>query len=280
MFIKVGLEGFEPSALVAGRLVLAALTLVTLANARLSLRAAARDVLSRFWVFLVVALFNTVVPFWLLAWGETRIDSGLAALLQACAPLFTAVLAALFVRSDRVVGSRLAGVVAGFVGVGLLVGAAPGGSLLGALAVIGSGASYAGSALVGGQRLRGLNSLVIAFGTSAVASLVALPFGLAQLPERMPGWKPIGSVVLLGVVGLGFAYIVYFELITTAGASKAILVTYLVPPMALVYGAAFLGEGVSATDLGGLALILTGVAVGTGTVQRLRRRRLLARAEA
>jgi len=257
---------------VAGRLVLAALTLVVIVATRMSLQTAVGQVRSHLWAFLFVALLNSVVPFWLLAWGETRIDSGLAALLQACAPLFTALLAFFFVRSERVSGDRLIGVLVGFGGVALLVGAVPSGSVLGALAVVLTGFCYAASSLAGGRYLREVPAATIAFGTSALAAVIALPFGLAQLPSSVPGWKVIGSVVFLGVVGLGFAYVLYFALITGAGASRAILVTYLVPPMALFYGATILDESFSLTDIAGLALILAGVSLGTGVAQSRRRR--------
>src|SRR5436190_11761736 len=139
MFIKVGVRELEPSTLVAGRLVLAALTLLVIVKARTPLSTATAQIRGNLPAFLFVALLNSVVPFWLLAWGETRIDSGLAALLQACAPLFTALLAVLFFRAERVSGDRLVGVLVGFGGVALLVGAAPSGSVLGALAIVATG---------------------------------------------------------------------------------------------------------------------------------------------
>jgi drug/metabolite transporter (DMT)-like permease len=273
MFIKVGVEELEPSTLVTGRLVLAALTLLVFVALRGSVRAAATQVRARLGPFLFVALLNSVVPFWLLAWGETRVDSGLAALLQAGAPLFTALLAWLFVKSERVDGARLVGVLVGFGGVALLVGAVPSGSVLGALAVVATGFCYAASSLVSGRSLRAVPATTIALGTTTIASIVVLPFGIAQAPSSMPSWKVIGSVVALGVVGLGVAYVLYFGLITGAGASRAILVTYLVPPMALFYGATILDESVSGSDLAGLALILLGVSLGTGVVQERFRRR-------
>jgi drug/metabolite transporter (DMT)-like permease len=278
MFIKVGVRQLEPSTLVAGRLLLAALTLVFIVAARTPIGVAVAAVRERIGSFLVVALLNSVVPFWLLAWGETRIDSGLAALLQACAPLFTALLAAGFVRSERVTGIRLIGVLVGFGGVALLVGAVPRGSVLGALAVVLTGFCYAASSLVAGLRLRDVPPATIAFGTTVVAAALTLPFGLAQLPSTLPGWKVVGSVVMLGVVGLGIAYVIYFGLITGAGASRAILVTYLVPPMALFYGTTVLNESLKLTDIAGLALILAGVSLGTGTIRSLRRRAAAVRA--
>jgi drug/metabolite transporter (DMT)-like permease len=275
MFIKVGVRQLEPSSLVAGRLLLAALTLVVIVAIRTPLRTAYEQVRANLRPFLFVALFNSVVPFWLLAWGETRIDSGLAALLQACAPLFTALLAAFFVRSQRVEGRRLVGVLVGFGGVALLVGAVPSGSVLGALAVVLTGFCYAASSLAGGRYLTDIPAATIALGTTSLAAVISLPLGIAQLPASVPGWKVIGSVLALGIVGLGIAYILYFALITGAGASRAILVTYLVPPMALFYGATVLGEGLKLTDLAGLALILLGVSLGTGVVQSRRRRAAL-----
>jgi drug/metabolite transporter (DMT)-like permease len=229
MFIKVGVRELEPSTLVAGRLVLAALTLLVIVKARMPLRTAAAQIRSYPVAFLFVALFNSVVPFWLLAWGETKIDSGLAALLQACAPLFTALLAFFFVRSERVSGDRLLGLLVGFGGAALLVGAVPSGNVLAALAVVATGFCYAASSLAGGRYLREVPAATIALGTSGIAAIISLPFGLAQLPSSVPSWKVIGSVVMLGVVGLGFAYVLYFALVTGAGASRAILVTYLVP---------------------------------------------------
>ena len=111
---------------------------------------------------------------------------------------------------------------------------------------------------------------MVSFGTLLAATVVALGPGLAEWPDTVPGWKAIGSVVTLGVGGSAVAYILYYAIIAGAGASRAILVTYLVPPIALVWGAAVLGESVSASDLGGLALILAGVALATRAVRHRR----------
>src|SRR5262249_27315995 len=151
---------------------------------------------------------------------------------------------------------RLVGVLVGFGGVALLVGAVPSGDVLGALAVVFSGFCYASSALAGARKLRTLPATTIAFGTTLYATAFSVPFALTQLPASVPSWQVIGSVAMLGIVGLGFAYILYFALIMGAGASRALLVTYLVPPMALVYGAVVLGESLEPTDIAGLVLIL------------------------
>ena len=98
-------------------------------------------------------------------------------------------------------------------------------------------------------------------GTAAV-----LQAGIAQRGDTVPGWKSITSVVVLGVVGTAFAYLLYYGLVAGAGASRAILITYLVPAMALFYGSVLLGESITASALGGLALILVGAALGSGTI--------------
>jgi drug/metabolite transporter (DMT)-like permease len=115
--------------------------------------------------------------------------------------------------------------------------------------------------------LRGTPALVTSLGSLGFATLVTLPLGLAELPNELPSWKVIGSLFALGAVGLSVAYLLYFTLIAGSGAPYAALVTYLVPALALLYGAVFLDEAVTASALCGLALILAGVALGTGTLR-------------
>ena len=139
-------------------------------------------------------------------------------------------------------------------------------AVAGALAVVVASACYALGGLFAGRRLAGLPFPLVAFGALAWATLFALPFGVAEATS--PGWKGLLSVLYLGVVCTGAAYLLYFGLIAGAGASRAVLVTYLVPALALVYGAVFLDEAVHAVSIVGLGLILAGVALGTGTVRR------------
>ena len=229
LFIKLGVEEVEPAVVVLGRIAVGFGVLVPLVLAR-----GVRPDVRAMWVpFLVLGTLNNAVPYWLLAFAETRIDSGLAAVIQAAAPILTVVLATRIDPSQRVRGLRLVGVGVGFVGVALLVGVQEGGQL-------------------------------------GVGLLLALPFGLAQLPSEAPPAKAVAAIVALGALSTGVAYLLYFTLIARAGASRAILVTYLVPAFALVYGTVFLDEAVTASALAGLVLILGGTALGTGA--RLRRR--------
>ena len=167
-------------------------------------------------------------------------------------------------------GLRLVGVAVGFVGVALLVGVQEGSQLVGALAVLGTATCYAVSVLYAGRTVRSFPPLEVAIGQLGVGMLLALPFGLAQLPSEAPPAKAVAAIVALGALSTGVAYLLYFTLIARAGASRAILVTYLVPAFALFYGTVFLDEPVTVSALAGLVLILGGTALGTG--MRFRRR--------
>src|SRR5512133_86312 len=277
LFIKVAVRELTPATLITGRLGLAALALAALVPFVVGSGETLRQLRAHAGWLLVVALVNTAIPFWLLSWGETRIDSGLASIIQASVPIFNALIAFVAFREVRVTGVRLVGVAAGFVGVALLVGAQPEGKVLGALAVVGMAFCYGLGGLLTGRYLRPAQPVVVSFASTAIATLVWLPVGVAQAPTHLPGWKTIGSVLALGIPGTALAYLLFFGLITGAGAAYASLVTYLIPPIALAYGAVFLGERFGAAAFGGLALILGGVALGTGvTSKRVLRRRLAA----
>jgi len=263
MFIKVAVRELDPATLILGRLGLAAVTLAVVVPLLVGVGATLSELRRHRSALVLVGLVNTAVPFWLLSFGETRIDSGLASIIQASVPIFNALLAFGFFRDQRVGGRRLLGVAIGFVGVALLVGAQPQGRILGAVAVVGMALCYAGGGLLTRRLLADARPQVIALGTSAVAAVTALPLGIAQAPHQAPSWQAVGAVVALGTVGTAFAYLLFFTIIAGAGAAYASFVTYLVPPVALAYGAVFLGESVGGAALGGLALIFLGVALGT-----------------
>ncbi len=272
LFIKVAVRELTPATLIVGRLGLAALTLGALVPFVVGIGGTLRQLRAN-WVWLVVvALVNTAIPFWLLSWGETRIDSGLASIIQASVPIFNALIAFVAFREVRVTGMRLVGVGVGFLGVALLVGAQPEGKVLGALAVVGMAFCYGLGGLLTGRYLGPAQPVVVSLASTAIATLVWLPVGIAQAPAEMPGWKTIGSVLVLGIPGTALAYLLFFGLVGGAGAAYASLVTYLIPPIALAYGAIFLGERFGASAFGGLALILAGVALGTGAVRVKRAR--------
>ena len=130
--------------------------------------------------------------------------------------------------------------------------------------MLGVALCYAGSVLYAGRTVRDVPPLQVSIGQLACAAVLIAPFGLTQLPDTMPDTETIVAVVALGALGSGIAYLLYFAIIASAGASRAILVTYLVPAFALLYGAVFLDETVTLTALAGLALVLCGTTLATG----------------
>jgi drug/metabolite transporter (DMT)-like permease len=273
MFIKIAVRELAPATLVLGRIGIGALTLALIVPLMVGGRATVAAIRANLGWLVLVGLVNMAVPFWLLSWGETRIDSGLASIIQGAVPIFNAVIAFGFFRDVRVTGLRLAGVAIGFVGVALLVGAQPHGKVLGALAVVGMALCYAVGQLFAARHLSMVQPPVVALATTAVAALAMLPLGLAQAPHHVPHWKTIGAVLALAIPLTALAFLLFYAIIVGAGAAYASLVTYLVPPIALLYGAIFLGERFGAAAIGGLALILGGVGLGTGRL-RVRRRAL------
>src|SRR5437899_899583 len=267
MLIKIADRQLAPSTLILGRLGSAALLLAAIAALRLGPRETLAEIRGAWRWLVVVGLVNTAVPFWLLSWGETRLDSGLASIIQGAVPIFNALLAFAFFREHRVSGLKLVGLAIGFVGVALLVGAQPHGKLLAAFAVVAMALCYAFGTLVAGRYLKGTPPLVVALASCVVATIAAAPAGVIQAPAEMWHGETIMAILVLGVVGTAIAYLLFFELIRTAGPSYATLVTYLVPPIALAYGAIFLGERFGIYAFVGLALLLGGVALATGGVQ-------------
>jgi drug/metabolite transporter (DMT)-like permease len=275
LFIKVAVRELAPATLILGRLGLATIALAAVVPVLVGGRETVAQIRGNARWLVVVGLVNVAIPFWLLSWGETRIASGLASIIQGSVPIFNALASFAFFREVRVTGLRLLGVAVGFVGVALLVGAQPHGKVLGALAVCGMAVCYAVGQLLAGRHLARTPPPVVALATTGVAALAAAPAGIIEAPHQLPGWKTIGSVVMLAVPLTALAFLLFYAIIAGAGAAYAALVTYLVPPIALAYGAIFLGERFGVSAFGALALILGGVVLGTGRV-RLRRRRALA----
>src|SRR5919106_2691014 len=184
MLITIGLRGFEPTTLIAGRLGSAALALALFEAARGRLRRTLARLRPYAGRLALAGLVNTAVPFFLIAWGQQYVDSNVAAILNAAAPLFTVLLAAVAVRSERVTGIRLAGFVAGFGGVVLVVGGMPGDGergVIGGLAIVAATFFYAVGALYVSRRLQALSPLEVSLGLLTWAAVFTLPAGVVQL---------------------------------------------------------------------------------------------------
>ena len=275
LFIKVAVDEIEPIPMMDLRLLLAAAVLVPVLVMRLGAREAVAEVRSTGAGAFILGVSNMAIPFVLIAWGEKHIDSGVAAIANATVPIFVALLAIRFNPSERVRGWRLVGVAMGLVGVGVLAGVNPEGGwwgVAGTLAVVVASLSYASANLYTQQRFPATSPLVITTASVLAASLLLLPPALFQLPEEMPSWQALGSVAALGIAGTAFALLFFYAMLTRYGASRASLVTYLLPPFALFYGVVFLDERMTLNAVLGLILILAGVAMGSGVLRLARRR--------
>jgi drug/metabolite transporter (DMT)-like permease len=263
MFIKVGLRDFPSAALVDTRLVCAAAVLVTF----VAVRGGIRRVRPAIAPGAFVGLVGMAIPFLLITWGETHIDSGVAAVANSSVPIFVALLALRFAPSERSSGMRVAGLAIGLGGVAVVVGVHPSGGwwgVAGTLAVVLASLCYALSSLFLQRRLV-VGGPELAAASVSWGAVAMLPFALADLPGHV-GWKPLGSVVALGVVATGVATLIVNRLIAMHGSAKTMLVNYLLPGFALVYGVTLLGEPLTAAEVGGLALILAGVTLAAGLV--------------
>jgi len=265
LFIKLAVAGFPPVALVEVRLLLGALVL---ALVRWSARQPwpARSV----WPHLVVmALVGNLAPFLLIAWSEQHIDSGLASVLNATTPFFTVLFAVLVFRAERLTWGKAAGVVLGFLGVAILSGSALTAfrtvSAQGQLAVLASSACYGLGFAYARRFLRGA-PLALAASQIAVAAVLLLPPSLVLVDRAtlQPSGSAVLAVAVLGVLGSGLAYVLYYRLIASAGAVVASLATYLMPPVGVTLGWLVLGEPVDWRLLAGVVLILAGMAAVQG----------------
>jgi drug/metabolite transporter (DMT)-like permease len=226
------------------------------------------------WEGFGLGVVNGAIPFTLIAWGERHIDSGVAAIANASLPIFVVLLAIRFKPSETVRGLRLVGFLLGLVGVGVLAGVHPEGGwwgVAGTLAVVVASVSYAVGSLWGQRLIANTSGLVLSASSMLGGLLVLLPFGLAQLPSAVPGWKETGSVIALAVIGTALAQIILYRVLRTDGAARVSLVTYLLPVTALFYGVTLLGEPLTWEELAGMVLILGGVALGSGAVRFARR---------
>ncbi|MBM3678673.1 MAG: DMT family transporter [Actinobacteria bacterium] len=268
VLITVSIRAFEPEGVLGLRMVLGALTAAPFAFALVGVRAVWESIRTLWWKMIVTAVFTFSAPTLMLAWAQERIDSGLAGVLVAGAPLFTALLALRFARHDTVSGLRLVGLLVGFVGVALLVGVQPSGDVLAAAVVALVGLSYAFAGLFTVRWFGETSPFVATLGMFLLTAVVMLPISVPRLPDAMPDGKVIAAMIGLGVGCTGIGLIIYVSLVARHGMQFGVLVNYLVPAGALGYGAAFLGESITPARVGGLVLVLLGVGLGSGLLRR------------
>jgi drug/metabolite transporter (DMT)-like permease len=270
-FQKTILLELHPFTMVFGRLALAALALYIV---MLSTGFGLATVRGNWLGMILLGAFNNAVPFCLFAWSQTRITSGLAAIFNATAPLFTVVAAHLLTRDERLTGRKIGGVLAGIFGVILIIG--PGvlngsrGSVLGQLACLVAANCYSLAAIYS-RHYKHIPPIVLAAVQAGIAAVMVLP--LALLVEHpwtlpMPNIKTWSALLALGLLSTAMAYAIYFRLLARAGATNTILVTFLIPVTALLLGKFRLHEALEWRQLGGMACIFVGLAIIDGRILR------------
>jgi len=265
LWIKVALRELAPLTLVAWRMAFGAAgawAILRLERRPIGIRG--RELLYT----LLLGLFNTAIPIALISWAELHIDSGLAGILNSTVPLFTIVLAHVFLHDERITWPKALGLAAGFIGVVILLGRDVGaegltGSLRGQLAVILAAILYASSNVFIRLRLRDQHPIHMAAVslTSAFVFMAALAL-IFEHPVRVPHlpmtWLACGW---MGLVGLSLAYYAYFYLLRSWGATRSVLVTYVFPVAAVILGVVFLGERPAWYVFAGGAMVVGGIAL-------------------
>lgn len=270
-FAEIALESLPPLTIVTLRVGLAAITLWLVV---LALKLPIPNSTPIWIAFLTMGLLNNVLPFSLIVWGQSQISSGLAAILNATAPLFGVIVAGILLRDESATPLKIMGVVIGFAGVIVMMdlSSIATSSLLAQLAILAAALSYA-CASVYGRRFKatGLNPILVAAGQVTGSTLLLLPIALwvdgndpyANVPAQV--WA---AIISLAVFSTAAAYILYFKLLASAGATNILLVTLLVPVSAILLGWLFLEESLQTPHVIGMAMIALGLSAIDGRLWR------------
>jgi len=271
-FAKVAVLEIPTLTLVFGRVAIAAAVLLVLTQLMRTPLPRDRET----WQILgVMAVLNNVLPFTLIVWAQIHISVGLASILNATSPLFSVFVAHALTADDKLSSGRIAGLIAGFIGVVLLIGpdllGELGAHLWAQIACLAAACSYAFGAVYS-RRLRGLQPITVATGQLTMSAVLLLPIvlifdtpGIVMSVSRAALW----ALLALAVLSTAFAYLIYFRLIARAGATNALLVTFLIPVSAILLGMALLSEQLAPHQLAGMIAIFAGLAAIDGRAARV-----------
>ncbi|MCH7710067.1 MAG: EamA family transporter [Proteobacteria bacterium] len=260
--IKIAVVTIPPISLATARVAVAAVTLLIIL--RLLGESLPAD-LRQWGRFAAIGMLGNGLPFVLIGYGELRVDSGLAAILIGTMPVFTVAFATLFRVERGLTWRRGLGLALGFAGLLVLVGPAALGGLGddgGAhLAIVAAAASYAAMAVYAMRLSQTTSIVVLGAGTMVASTAIMVPVALViDAPWTLaPAAEALGAVFILGLVATGFATLIFFKLLASAGATFASTINYLIPVIGVVLGVAWLGESIGVTELAAMALILSGV---------------------
>ncbi len=272
-FIGVAVKALPPLTLVSLRVGLAALLLLGI----LKVSGITMPREPHIWRgFLVMGLLNNAIPFTLIVWGQSQIASGLASIFNATTPLWAVLLAHVFTTDEKLTPLRLAGLLGGLAGVAAMIGPAAlqglGGNVLAQAAVVLAAISYAFAGLYGRRFSRlGVAPMATATGQVLGSSLILLPLSLVLDQPWLLPWPSsdvIAAVLGLAALSTALGYTLYFRILATAGTTNLQLVTFLIPPSAILMGVLWLDESLSLNQLIGMALIGFGLACIDGRLFR------------
>jgi drug/metabolite transporter (DMT)-like permease len=268
-FVGVAVKALPPLTLVFLRVALAAVVLAFLVPA-VGLRLP-RD--RKTWsAFFSIGLLNNVIPFSLIFWGQTHIPGGLASILNATTPVFAVIVAHFLTRDEKLTANRMIGVLVGLAGVSVIIGPEAlrgvGANVLAQMAVLGAAVCYAFAGIYGRRFWRlGVHPVVAAAGQLSASAIMLLPVALAaDHPWRLipPPASVVWAVLGLATISTAVAYIIYFRVLATAGATNILLVTFLIPVSAIFLGTVFLDEQLAGRHFIGMGLIGVGLAAIDG----------------
>ena len=277
LFIKLAVNDFGTFTLVALRLLVGAALLWTVIRLAHQPLPRQRRIYGH---LLVMAIINITIPFLLITWAEQSVESSLAAILTSPVPLFAIVLSSLFLHDEPMRVNGVVGLVVGFVGVVIITSGGltgSGSSIPGELALLGAAFSYACGAVYSRRNVRGLAPMIPAVFQVSFAAIITGVLALTfEHPwTARPDAQGIFSILWLGILGSGLAYLFVFRLFAAWGATRTTMVAYVIPPVGIVLGFLVLAEPVDARIIFGTALVIAGIGLVNS---KYGRRRLFGRA--
>jgi drug/metabolite transporter (DMT)-like permease len=269
-FIEVVVKDITPLTVVLGRVGLASLFLLLF----LQVKGIRMPGISKIWgSFLIMGILNNIIPFSLIVWGQTHIQSSLASILNATTPIFTVLMAHLLTKDEKLTFNRGLGVLMGWSGVAVLIGLKAlkvwDVQIIGQIAILGAALSYACAGIFG-RRFKGINSTVVATGMLIGSTVMMIPmvFIFESPLDLTPSLISWAAMIGLSLISTSLAYIIYFRLLASAGATNLLLVTFLIPVSAICLGVIVLGEQLRWNDFGGMSLIFIGLVAIDGRMLR------------
>ena len=274
-FVGVAVKEMPPLTIVLCRVALASIILLAVVHLKGNKMPSSKGLWGG---YIIMGALNNLIPFSLIVWGQTHIESGLASILNGTTPIFSVVLAHFLTRDERLTTNRMTGVLIGWIGVAVLIGFESlrgfGIEVIGQIAVLGAAFSYACAAIYG-RRFKGLSPLVVATGMLCGSTIMMTPLALfVEQPWNLsPSMMTIAAIFGLAAISTSLAYIIYFRVLATSGPTNLVLVTFLIPLSAILLGVIVLGEQLGWNTFVGMGLIFIGLIAIDGRLLKIFKRK-------